>query len=317
MIITKNFTDLITLSSAECHTPNKKTFLLNLLKTRFEGKCYEKSYVKEVTELIEYSSLSGFQIELNDGSHRYSVFFAAKCVLYSKGYIIPDYKVKKVTSSTVTFKNEYSICNIQMNRLTGIPIKIGSTLPLVVLQSPKYIFGTTNIIVLAMPLSMEARNTFIQSIGVVMPESMVKKLDKVANDLNISMEKNIKKLKENHINRYKYFNKIFLNSDDKGRLPPGKWKKIDLFDVKTYPTKDVVLTYSHYNLSNSVYYRSIEKQDEAKYKLASHHVIGNSILKYKNLNNIICHMSVIYENDKYFEENKNLFKHWTKKRGNN
>jgi len=317
MIIEKDFTDLLTLSSEEAHKPNKQTFLLNLLKNMYEGKCYNKSYIKEIIELKEYSSLSGFQIEVNDGSHRYSILFRAKCVFYPKGYVIPDCKVKKVTSSTVTFKNEYSICNIQMNRLTGVPIKIGSTLPLVVLQSPKYIFGTSNIIVLAMPLSISARNTFTQSIGVIIPEKMIEKLGKATDELKKLMEKNTKKLKGVHLDRYKYFSKIFLTGVDKKNLPPGQWKKIDLFDVKTYPKQDVVLAYSHYQLSHSVYYRPIGKQDEKKYKLASYHIIGNSILKYKNLNNIICYMSVIYENDKYFEENKTLFKHWTKKRGNN
>lgn len=94
-IITKIYYDNIEIDDPiSFYTTNVNLSLLNIVKQKYQGRCYMSSYIKNINRIIRTSRCVVNQRGVNDNvsnpvSGIVSVEFEAECIIYVKGEIIP------------------------------------------------------------------------------------------------------------------------------------------------------------------------------------------------------------------------------------
>ncbi len=150
MIITKLFVVTIQLSAVKhLFSGNISETCLALLKKKFEGVCYKKSYIIQVIAVIRMSKIRA-SYELKSDVD-VDITFSAKVVVYHYGEIIPDCVIKVFDAEGI-YRGENKTCGISIDTLRHphVVYHIGDVVPIRVLKVA-YMPGVSAISVIACP----------------------------------------------------------------------------------------------------------------------------------------------------------------------
>jgi hypothetical protein len=160
-------------------SPNVEGLVLDVLRSRYVGKCYASCLILEVREIIELSNLI-FSRQRQDASISCNVRFSVSGVAYNVNEIIHDCKVINVDKDGhKTCKSEHAAIVIKAsNRLQSI--REGQVIPVVV--GLKYTLGSSAVSVNAFPFIPRKREKVrYNMVGEASPviNELLKQLDSV------------------------------------------------------------------------------------------------------------------------------------------
>lgn len=137
--------------------------IINLLKKKFNNRCYKSVYILDILEIINRSNLNCKSKSL-DGYVYMDVQFKALCLLYETGEIIHNCKIVQILSKNVILaKSEY--CSIQIKNPTKIDIfKENDEIPVIVNVSRYQLFDT-EIAISAIPLMPMFKDSLIFTVS--------------------------------------------------------------------------------------------------------------------------------------------------------
>lgn len=151
--------DIVNVADMFCSDYN--LMVINLLKKKFNGRCYKSVYILDVLELVNRSDIKCKNRSL-DGYAYVDVQFKVSCILYENGEIIHNCKIVQILSKNVILaKSTY--CSIQIKNPTNIDIfKEGDEIPVIVNDS-RYSLFDTEIAISSIPLIPVAKNYVLNS----------------------------------------------------------------------------------------------------------------------------------------------------------
>jgi hypothetical protein len=129
---------------------NYDAMVLNLIKKKFNGRCYKSVYILDILRVITRSDLKCKNKSL-DGYVYLDVQFESLCMLYENGEIIHNCKIVQILSKNVILAKS-THCSIQIKNPTKIDIfKEGDEIPVIVNDS-RYPLFDTEISISSIPL---------------------------------------------------------------------------------------------------------------------------------------------------------------------
>lgn len=275
ILIKNNIECVITIDDPNTVLSNNiNEIILNILKEKFEGKCYSSCYILNVNKIMRRSLI--YCNENLDANFNVNIVFEAKVIIYQENEIINDCEiVKKEQNGIVHGKTKYG--GVQLNIQHNMAIfNTGEKIPIIV-KKIRYNINQPEISILAMPfIPIEYDIVFYKTINNLSSDEY-NKLFELNNQL-IELDKSINKLDKNQLKIFKFFKDIMSdyklkNNDNFDKylknlvnnnkmykiLKDNKTINIDLFinELKTNKQKEYIL-FRNYKSYDSSYCNKIE-----------------------------------------------------------
>jgi DNA-directed RNA polymerase subunit E'/Rpb7 len=257
--------------------------IINLLKKKFNNRCYKSVYILDILDIINRSSLN-CKAKALDGFVYIDVQFKALCLLYEKGEIIHDCKIVQILSKNIILaKSAY--CSIQIKNSTKVDIfKENDEIPIIV-NTVRYNLFDTEVAISATPLIPIFRDPIVYVIDSNKnKEHEAESLYKENKDEINNLEKDISKFDKKAI---KFFTDIMY--------PFKKYKSykknvdvLTLKDLDKIAEGDILYIGDRY-LNEDIYYRgsksfdisSLDLQDPLEILIPLHEMQNKLIFEYK------------------------------------
>lgn len=149
ILIKNNLECVITLNDPNnILAKDRNNIILNILKEKFEGKCYSSCYILNVNKIIRRSLL--YCNENLDANFNINIVFEAKVIIYQENEIINDCEIiKKEQSGIIHGKTKYG--GVQLNIQQNMAIfNTGEKIPVIV-KRLRYNINQPEISILAIP----------------------------------------------------------------------------------------------------------------------------------------------------------------------
>jgi hypothetical protein len=158
MSITREYEIHMNLMADEVYTGiTNSEFILNKVRTLYEGRCLNSTLVVKVIRIIQHSDIYCTKSR-NDGSSDLDIRFEAEAIVYNVGNVIVGCEIKKVenTGQIICFA-PHAVIRLDINRLVQA-LGEGSIIPVRVIESA-YTFGKREITVVG-EIYTHPQNTF-------------------------------------------------------------------------------------------------------------------------------------------------------------
>ena len=140
MIITKVFDIIFNIDNInDLFNKDINQTILNLVKQKYNGKCFLGVYIMDVIKIINRSLIESNQSNLN-GSFNIFIQFEGKCVIYNTNEVIFDMEVKDNINNIISCKGDNVSAIIKTNKI-NIDFKKGQLIPIIVGKA-KFISGS-------------------------------------------------------------------------------------------------------------------------------------------------------------------------------
>jgi hypothetical protein len=186
---------------------NRDTMILNILKEKFEGKCYSSCYILNVIKIIRRSLI--YCNENLDANFNVNISFEAKVIVYQVNEIINNCEIiKKEQSGIIHGKTEYG--GVQLNIQQNMAIfNTGEKTPIIV-KNLRYNINQTEISILAIPfIPIEYDVIFYKTTNDLASDDY-DKLKKLTEQIG-ELDNQIKKLDNQKLKIFNFFKDIIIN----------------------------------------------------------------------------------------------------------
>jgi hypothetical protein len=223
--ILQTFVDIV--DPNDIYSSKRDEMLLDKLRAKFVGKCYNSCCVMTVNKIIRRSYLH-MKDTLN-GDAQLSVMFEVDAIVYMMHEIINGCEIiKKEPNGIIHAKSNHA--GIQLNIHQNMSIfKEGDVLPVIV-KKVRYNINQTDISILAMPFIPMDYDVIYYKITGLPSETELTSINNLIKQIK-DEEGKISKLNTNDKKIYKFF--VDLLNNQKKIPEPKKAKKINISDLNT------------------------------------------------------------------------------------
>lgn len=223
MRIRKCFTCAIDLLDIKhVYMSDKKAVALELLNTKFVGRCYKSCLILSITNIIQISRTSVSTAPFTPHFGALNVSFEAEVEIYSNGDLILDAKVVQIDNNRLFMLSEYANIEVHFDKVLPI-FTVGANFPVSV-DKALYALNENKISVLGKVFMPTLENDTIIRIdgkNPILRTDIDKKLKMIAN-----LDAKLEDARKHNQKSYDFFTGIlistkFANFDNK------KYKKID------------------------------------------------------------------------------------------
>ena len=307
MIITKVFDIIFNIDNInDLFNKDINQTILNLVKQKYNGKCFLGVYIMDVIKIINRSLIESNQSNLN-GSFNIFIQFEGKCVIYNTNEVIFDMEVKDNINNIISCKGDNVSAIIKTNKI-NIDFKKGQLIPIIVGKA-KFISGSDMIQINSYPLIpiIDSKQMYykINEISETIIEKLNESIIQYINEeeeikLNISKSKDNK---WNYFSDFIYPHKVNISNEiiKKGNI-------VDLLDFKSLQnsilyldniidvSKRLINKYNHDDADITEYI------EEDTY-IVLYDILKKYYLYLKNINQL----SLLYDTNEKIKSNENIF----------
>lgn len=307
MIITKVFDIIFNIDNInDLFNKDINQTILNLVKQKYNGKCFLGVYIMDVIKIINRSLIESNQSNLN-GSFNIFIQFEGKCVIYNTNEVIFDMEVKDNINNIISCKGDNVSAIIKTNKI-NIDFKKGQLIPIIVGKA-KFISGSDMIQINSYPLIpiIDSKQIYykINEISETIIEKLNESIIQYINEeeeikLNISKSKDNK---WNYFSDFLYPHKVNISNEiiKKGNI-------VDLLDFKSLQnsilyldniidvSKRLINKYNHDDADITEYI------EEDTY-IVLYDILKKYYLYLKNINQL----SLLYDTNEKIKSNENIF----------
>ena len=307
MIITKVFDIIFNIDNInDLFNKDINQTILNLVKQKYNGKCFLGVYIMDVIKIINRSLIESNQSNLN-GSFNIFIQFEGKCVIYNTNEVIFDMEVKDNINNIISCKGDNVSAIIKTNKI-NIDFKKGQLIPIIVGKA-KFISGSDMIQINSYPLIpiIDSKQMYykINEISETIIEKLNESIIQYINEeeeikLNISKSKDNK---WNYFSDFLYPHKVNISNEiiKKGNI-------VDLLDFKSLQnsilyldniidvSKRLINKYNHDDADITEYI------EEDTY-IVLYDILKKYYLYLKNINQL----SLLYDTNEKIKSNENIF----------
>ena len=307
MIITKVFDIIFNIDNInDLFNKDINQTILNLVKQKYNGKCFLGVYIMDVNKIINRSLIESNQSNLN-GSFNIFIQFEGKCVSYNTNEVIFDMEVKDNINNIISCKGDNVSAIIKTNKI-NIDFKKGQLIPIIVGKA-KFISGSDMIQINSYPLIpiIDSKQIYykINEISETIIEKLNESIIQYINEeeeikLNISKSKDNK---WNYFSDFLYPHKVNISNEiiKKGNI-------VDLLDFKSLQnsilyldniidvSKRLINKYNHDDANITEYI------EEDTY-VVLYDILKKYYLYLKNINQL----SLLYDTNEKIKSNENIF----------
>lgn len=307
MIITKVFDIIFNIDNInDLFNKDINQTILNLVKKKYNGKCFLGVYIMDVIKIINRSLIESNQSNLN-GSFNIFIQFEGKCIIYNTNEVIFDMEVKDNINNIISCKGENVSAIIKTNKI-NIDFKKGQLIPIIVGKA-KFISGSDMIQINSYPLVPIIDNKQIYYKINEISETTIEKLNESIIQY-INEEEEIKsdiiKSKDSKWNHFSEF--LYPYKVNKSNEIIKKGNVVDLLDFKSLQNSilylDNVIDVStrlinKYNHDDS----NIAEYIEEDTYVVLYDILKKYYLYLKNINQL----SLLYDTNEKIKSNDNIF----------
>jgi hypothetical protein len=307
MIITKVFDIIFNINNInDLFNKDINQTILNLLKKKYNGKCFLGVYIIDVIKIINRSLIESNQSNLN-GSFNIFIQFEGKCVIYNTNEIIFNMEVKDNINNIISCKGNNVSAIIKTNKI-NIDFKKGQLIPIIVGKA-KFITGSEIIQINSYPLIPIIDNKQIYYKINEISNSIIEKLNEsILNYINEEEEikSNILKSKNNKWNYFSEF--LYPYKINKSNDLIKKENLVDLLELKNIQNSILYLD-NTLDLSKRLIYKYNNDNDniieyiEDDTYLVLYDILKKYYLYLKSINQL----SLIYDTNEKIKSNENIF----------
>jgi len=307
MIITKVFDIIFNINNInDLFNKDINQTILNLLKKKYNGKCFLGVYIIDVIKIINRSLIESNQSNLN-GSFNIFIQFEGKCVIYNTNEIIFNMEVKDNINNIISCKGNNVSAIIKTNKI-NIDFKKGQLIPIIVGKA-KFITGSEIIQINSYPLIPIIDNKQIYYKINEISDSIIEKLNEsILNYINEEEEikSNILKSKNNKWNYFSEF--LYPYKINKSNDLIKKENLVDLLELKNIQNSILYLD-NTLDLSKRLIYKYNNDNDniieyiEDDTYLVLYDILKKYYLYLKSINQL----SLIYDTNEKIKSNENIF----------
>jgi hypothetical protein len=158
MLITKLITTTVNIQDAINYSANAKSTLMSILIRKFTNKCYDGSYIIEVTKIIEKSACRVQKTNLS-GEGYVDVTFEVLASVINVGDIVTNCVIHKIDTCITCESNTdgAAIVAIPLNNNIAKVVSVGQTLSVVVI-AVKYDPFKSKITIIGNPIECDKQN---------------------------------------------------------------------------------------------------------------------------------------------------------------
>jgi hypothetical protein len=307
MIITKVFDIIFNINNInDLFNKDINQTILNLLKKKYNGKCFLGVYIIDVIKIINRSLIESNQSNLN-GSFNIFIQFEGNCIIYNTNEIIFNMEVKDNINNIISCKGNNVSAIIKTNKI-NIDFKKGQLIPIIVGKA-KFITGSEIIQINSYPLIPIIDNKQIYYKINEISDSIIEKLNEsILNYINEEEEikSNILKSKNNKWNYFSEF--LYPYKINKSNDIIKKENLVDLLELKNIQNSILYLD-NTLDLSKRLIYRykhddnNITEYIENDTYLVLYDILKKYYLYLKSINQL----SLIYDTNEKIKSNENIF----------
>lgn len=278
ILIKNNLECVITLDDPnDILSKDRNAIILNILKEKFEGKCYSSCYILNIIKVIRRSLI--YCNENLDANFNINIVFEAQVIIYQENEIIHDCEIIKKEQNGITHgKTKYG--GVQLNIQQNMAIfNTGEKIPVIV-KKLRYNINQTEISILAIPFIPVAYEIIFYKTTNDLSSEDYANLNNLNKQLT-ELDDKINTMDKNQLKIFNFFKDIITNYDLKDTKTFDKYIKdltsdtkiqkhikgckivtIDILldELKTTKSKDYIL-FKQYNSYDSNYCNKLEISD--------------------------------------------------------
>ena len=294
------------------YSKNRNELILNIIKEKYEGKCYASCYIIKINKIIK-RSLFNVNTDLN-ATINVNIQFEAETLVYQINEIIHDCRIiKKETSGIIHGKSKY--CGIQLNISQQLSIYEVDNITPVIIKNIRYNISQPEISVSAYPFIPLKNPTIIYNCVIRLSPENLKTIQKSLSKLN-DIQLIIDKLNKSDKKIFEFFYELIMvkqykiNKNDTSTNVISLMDKLKLFDNTktelTENTKNIIL-YKHENcLDLCVNYETDKHENtitEDIYKVLNLFIYSNIYM-----NQCLLDFIQYYPTNEIIQKHKNIWK---------
>lgn len=109
---------------------NTEEVVLNILKDKFEGICYKKAFIHEVTKILKLSDFEFNQNDISNCSFNIEVLFVCRCEYFVSDEPVLDMKILSMKNNSITLGSDNKIAVVKEFKSEEVkPFSVGDILP--------------------------------------------------------------------------------------------------------------------------------------------------------------------------------------------
>jgi hypothetical protein len=307
MIITKVFDIIFNINNInDLFNKDINQTILNLVKKKYNGKCFLGVYIIDVIKIINRSLIESNQSNLN-GSFNIFIQFEGKCIIYNTNEIIFNMEVKDNINNIISCKGNNVSAIIKTNKI-NIDFKKGQLIPIIVGKA-KFITGSEIIQINSYPLIPIIDNKQIYYKINEISDYIIEKLNEsILNYINEEEEIKYNILKSKN-NKWNYFSEfLYPYKINKSNDLVKKDNLVDLLELKNIQNSVLYLD-NTLDLSKRLIYKynhddnNITDYIEDDTYLILYDILKKYYLYLKSINQL----SLIYDTNEKIKLNENIF----------
>jgi DNA-directed RNA polymerase subunit E'/Rpb7 len=250
MLITKvleTSVDLIDPNS-EIYAPDLESIILNILKNRYVGKCYNSILIVEIKKIIK-KSLRKFVDNRLDGGASVDVCFEVEGHVFSTGEILHGCSIVETLNNAITAENKYAGIKLQKNQhnettsnkiLQSLSQK--QIIPIII-QNVRYNLNKPKVSIIGSPYTPVYNKFVMINIVEGLNPAQFEKISYLLNQIKIEEELHLQYTKGTEDKRYTLFKSIMYPFKSLQKIDQSKeftnWKMKPIsFDLNNKKDED-------------------------------------------------------------------------------